>query len=175
MRRTGACKAKLMPFVRRTIESTESLVSLALSSCRSFAVRSNTHTTGKQLSSGVTRFDVNWFVNWFVSLVVNIYTMSHVTFPTRTSCANLSQSNATTGCLYLYKMPPLFFITPDNQTFQGNLVSATTQTNHLKQDQLAITTSEVLYFSLISILIISVYQYFITAWYNFITSCCTFN
>ena len=31
------------------------------------------NTTGKQLSSGVTRFDVNWFVNWFVSLVVNIY------------------------------------------------------------------------------------------------------
>ena len=62
-------------------------------------------------------------------------------------------------CLY-------FFIIPDNQTFQGNLVSATTWTNHLKQDQLAITTmvtSEVLYFSLISILIISIYQYFITA------------
>ena len=56
-----------------------------------------------------------------------------------------------------------FFITPDNQTFQGNLISATTRTNHLKQDQLAITTSEALYFSLISILIISVYQYFITA------------
>ena len=59
-----------------------------------------------------------------------------------------------------------FFITPDNQTFQGNLISATTRTNHLKQDQLAITTmvtSEVLYFSLISILIISIYQYFITA------------
>ena len=60
----------------------------------------------------------------------------------------------------------IFFITPDNQTFQGNLVSATTWTNHLKQDQLAITTmvtSEVLYFSLISILIISIYHYFITA------------
>ena len=89
------------------------------------------NTTGKQLSSGVTRFDVNWFVNWFVSLVVymSIYTMSHVTFPTRTLCANLSQSNATTGCLYLYKMPPLFFY----YTWQSNLSRQSGLSNHLDQ------------------------------------------
>jgi len=37
------------------------------------SIQVHINTTGKQLSSGVTRFDVNWFVNWFVSLVVNIY------------------------------------------------------------------------------------------------------
>jgi len=49
-----------------------------------------------------------------------------------------------------------FIIKPDNQTFQGNLVSATTWTNHLRQDQLAITlaTNEVLYLSSTSLLII---------------------
>jgi len=53
-----------------------------------------------------------------------------------------------------------FIITPDNQTFQDNLVSKpTTQTNHLRQDQLAINsatmaTDEVLYFGSTSLLII---------------------
>jgi len=49
-----------------------------------------------------------------------------------------------------------FIIKPENQTLQGNLVSATTWTNHLRQDQLAITlaTNEVLYLSSTSLLII---------------------
>jgi len=96
----------------------------------------------------------------WLSIYMLIYTVLHITFFARTLTL---QSNTTTGCLYLYKMLPLFFITPNNQTFQGNLVSATTQTNHLKQDQLAvttITTSEISYFSLISVFIISIYQFF---------------
>jgi len=52
-----------------------------------------------------------------------------------------------------------FVITLDNQTFQGNLVLATTWTNHLKQDQLAVTPaimaiSEVPHFGSTSLLTI---------------------
>jgi len=109
------------------------------------------NTTGKQLSNGVTRFDVKWSVNWFVSLAVNsIDTLSHVTL--FCYCIFLIYFDLVCQLSCLNQMPPqvictctrcrlCFVITPDNQTFQGNLVSATTQTNHLKQDQLAITSA----------------------------------
>ena len=71
-----------------------------------------------------------------------------------------------------------FIVTPDNQTFQGNLVSATTQTNHLRQDQLAITlatiaTDEVLYFGSTSLLIIYQLKGIFLSPPNTIPSLCT--
>ena len=71
---------------------------------------------GKQLSNGVTRFDVKWSVNWFVSLAVNIYFVTCHTFllfyfsNLLWLCVSTvsSRSNATIGYLHLHKMPPLF-------------------------------------------------------------------
>jgi len=83
------------------------------------------YTTCKQLSNGVTRFDVKWSVNWFVSLAVNIYFVTCHTFllfyfsNLLWLCVSTvsSRSNATIGYLHLHKMPPLFCY----YTWQPNL------------------------------------------------------